>query len=144
MMEYPVVYEGCPVGSCTVVEDGLYWIVDCTCELCSGQVERLYSGSRRIDVLEQKGNRLVCRKRVSKASAPELLPASGVFSLSPERTYAPWEGSLLGQPAKGFRDRDLLLFPYSQDQPCPCEPLICFFEIRDGFWRLPAKDEWLT
>lgn len=136
-MEYPVVHMGQTVGHCTVTEQGLYWLVECQCEILSDRVERLYCGPTRLGVLERDGRNLTCRRRVSKASVPEL---SGAFSLSP---YDVWNGRLLQQPVQCRRQGDTLLFPYEADAPCPCEPLICFFEIKDGFWQLPARPEWL-
>lgn len=143
MMEYPVVYDGCEVGTCTVQEQGLYWLLDCRCKFRSDRVERLYSGTTRLAVLEQQGDRMVCSRRLSKRSFPELPPRSGMFSLRPAEEHTPWEGYLLGRPCSGYRKGDMLLFPYAADQPCPCEPLICFFSVRDGFWQLDAREEWV-
>ena len=136
-MEFPVVHLGQTIGKCTVTDQGLYWLIECQCEILSDRVERLYYGDARLGVLEKQGKILTCRRRLSKASAPSF---SGRFSLSPDEY---WEGTLLGQQVKCRREGDTLLFPYETDQPCPCEPLICFFEIKDGFWRLPVRKEWL-
>jgi len=143
MMEYPVIHNGKEIGSCQLSEQGLYWSLECDCLLFSDNVERIYSGTRRIGVLEREGNRLRCRRRLSKASTPELPPVSGMFTLAPVEPYRPWQGSILGKELSGFRDGDMLLFPYHPDEPCPCEALICFFEVRDNFWRLPVNEEWL-
>ena len=137
-MEFPVVHGGQTVGSCTVTDDGLYWLVECQCEILSDGVERLYCGNRRIDVLERRGKIFTCRRRISKASLPEF-PGMGMFSTSP---YEVWEGRVLGEPIQCLRDGDTLLFSYQEDGPCPVEALICFFSVRDGFWRLPAQ--WLS
>ena len=139
-MEFPVVHLGQTIGRCTVTEQGLYWVVECECEILSDRVERLYCGCDRVGVLERDGRILTCRRRISKASMPEL-PQAGIFSLSP---YQNWQGQLLGQPIQCLRQGDTLLFPYMENEPCPCEPLICFFEIKDGFWRLPARPEWVS
>ena len=143
MKEYPLVCHGQEIGRCTLQEDGLYWIFDCRCRMQTNRVERVYSGSRRIGVLEKEGEQLVCRRRVSKRSFPELPPAGGLFSVTPMEPSAPWNGTLLGQPRTGYQTETHLLFPYLAEEPCPCEPLICFFEIKDGFWQLPKREEWL-
>ena len=142
MMEYPVMHDGHEVGTCTVQEQGLYWVLTCRCHLRTDRVERLYSGTTKLAVLEQEGEQLCCSRRLSKRSFPEI-PPGGVFTLRPVEQYAPWEGELLGRACTGFRNGDILLFPYAADRPCPCEPLICFFAVRDGFWQLPAKEEWI-
>lgn len=143
-MDYPVLHHGNSVGNCSISDLGLYWELECVCSVCSDQVERIYSGMKRIGVLERQGDRLYCRRRVSKSSCPELPPKSGRLTLSPQPDREPWKGTLLGQPMEGYRENEMLLFPYAPDQPCPCEMLICFFEIRDGFWRLPANPEWIS
>ncbi len=143
MMVYPVMHNGKEIGACTVSEQGLYWVLECRCRFRSERVERLYSGTTRLAVLEQQGERLVCSRRLSKRSFPDLPPRSGSFSLVPVETHMPWTGSLLGRPCEGFRKGDTLLFPYDAGQPCPCEPLICFFSVKDGFWQLPVREEWL-
>ncbi len=143
MMEYPVVHNGSEVGTCSMQEQGLYWLLECRCGFRSERVERLYSGTTRLAVLEQEGDRLVCRRRLSKRSFPELPPRSGVFSLCPMEAHVPWEGYLLGRKCSGFRKGDTLLFPYAADGPCPCEPLVCFFSVKDGFWQLPVMEEWV-
>ncbi len=136
-MEFPVVHLGQTIGKCKVTDQGLYWNIECECEILSDRVERLYCGDQRLGVLEKNGSVLTCRRRMSKASVPSL---SQVFSLSPQEN---WKGTLLGKPIECRRAGDMLLFPYAAHEPCPCEPLICFFEIRDGFWRLPMHDQWL-
>ena len=143
MMEYPVIHNGQEIGCCQLTEQGLYWNLECSCAVVSDRVERIYCGTRRMGVLEREGERLHCRRRLSRASTPELPPSSGVFTLVPVESYSPWSGRILGKEISGFRDGNTLLFPYDPDQPCPCEPLICFFEIKDNFWRLPIHEEWL-
>lgn len=138
-MEFPVLSHGRAVGSCTVQEQGLYWQVDCSCRVLSDRIERLYCESRRIGVLELEDGRLTCRRRLSKSSMPELPPKSGCFSLQP---FTHWQGEVAGCHVSAFRCGDILLFPYDPDKPCPCEPLICFFTIRDGFWQLPMAGTW--
>jgi len=143
-MEYPIIHQGQTVGCCTLSEQGLYWMLDCTCQILSDRVERLYCGTRRLGVLEREGDRLCCKRRLSKASTPELPPAGGFLTLEPTEAREPWSGTLLGQRVSCYREGNTLLFPYTAEEPCPCEPLICFFEVRDGFWRLPMQDEWLN
>ena len=135
-MEYPVIANETVVGNCTLEEDGLYWRITCRCRPRSDRVERLYCGPVKLGVLLLEENLLILKKRVSKASMPILPPESGVFSLDPMDAAVPWEGELAGVRCSGFRTGDTLLFPYDSRKPCPCEPLFCFFEIRDGFWRL--------
>ena len=135
-MDYPVIHQGRTVGTCSVRENGLYWELECTCELLSDKVERLYSGENRLGVLEREGERLACRRRLSKASVPQLPPPSGSFSLKPVPARQPWQGTVMGQELSAIREGDTLLFPYDETKPCPCEPLICFFQIADGFWKL--------
>ena len=137
-MEYPVVHQGETVGNCIITEQGLYWYVDCTCRVLSDRIERLYCGTKRLGVLEREGENLTCRRRLSKASTPELPPKSGILTLTPEEPRTVWQGTLLGQELTGFQEGDHLLFPYDETKPCPCEPLICFFEVKDGFWRIPC------
>lgn len=132
-MEFPIVHLGQTVGRCTLKDEGLYWQMHCECQILSDRVERLYLGQQRMGVLERNGNRLTCSKRISKASVPELSKA-GAFSLSP---YDVWNGRLLDVPVRCLKQNDKLLFPYREEEPCPCEQLICFFEIKDGFWQLP-------
>ena len=138
-MEIPVVLDGKPVGSCILTEQGLYWQINCSCERLSDRVERLYCGQTRLGVLIREGDRLTLRRRLSKASTPQLPPKSGVLTLRPVEEPAPWSGEVLGYPLEGIRSGDTLLIPYEDTKPCHCEPLFCFFEIRDGFWRLPLK-----
>ena len=139
-MEFPVVHLGQTIGSCSITDDGLYWNIACNCEILSDQVERLYWGSDRIGVLEQNGRTFTCRKRLSKASVPGF-PENSTFSLSP---YQIWDGRLLGKRTQCIREGDELLFPYEEDQPCPCEALVCFFSVSNGFWRLPVRPEWIN
>ena len=140
-MNVPIVLNGETIGNCCLEERGLYWSVDASCVLSSDRVERLYCGSRRLGVLEREGDCLTLRRQVSKSSYPELPPASGVLTLHPMNPAVPWSGMVYGHALSGFRIGDTLLFPYEKDAPCPCEPLFCFFEIRDGFWRLPLLEE---
>ena len=142
-MDYPIIHEGRTVGNCSISEQGLYWIVEAGCEVLSDRVERLYCGERRLGVLEREGERLTCRRRISKSSAPELPPKNGILTLRPKPVRTPWQGELLGRALSGFLEGKELLFPYDREQPCPCEPLICFFSVKDGFWRLPLREEWL-
>ena len=139
-MEFPIVHVGQTIGSCTVTDDGLYWLVECRCQIVSNEVERLYFGGCRIGVLERRGQDFICRRRISKASLPEF-STTGMFSLSP---YEIWEGRVLDRPVQGFRDGEDLLFPYRSEEPCPVEELICFFTVRDGFWRLPLQSQWIA
>ena len=138
-MEFPVVLENQTVGNCSLEDQGLYWSLQCSCAVQSELVERLYCGTKRLGVLEREGDRLVLRRRVSKSSAPELPPVSGVFSLRPMEVPQPWEGEILGHAINGFLVGGDVLVPYEADQPCPCPALFCFFEIRDGFWRIPKS-----
>ena len=136
-MEFPVMLDGETVGSCLLEEQGLYWRLDCSCQVVSDRVERLYCGMTRLGVLVLERNRLVLRRRLSRAAFPQLPPKSSCFFLKPQEEPVPWQGVVLGWELSGFRLGNELLFPYAPDQPCPCEPLFCLFEIRDGFWRLP-------
>jgi len=136
-MEFPVTLDGRAVGSCIVEEQGLYWYLDCSCEVVSDRVERLYCGTVRLGVLLLEEDRFVLRRRLSKSTFPQLPPKSGVFSLKPQEEPVPWEGTVFGWPLSGFRLGDTLLISYEAESPCPCESLFCFFEIKDGFWRLP-------
>ena len=145
-MEFPVMLHERAVGTCTVEASGLYWQIKCDCVLLSDRVERLYAGERRLGVLEKEGDRLTLRRRISRTSCPELPPESGVLTLHPvklpepeqeEPALTPWEGTVQGYALKGWFKDDCVLFPYDENAPCPCEPLICFFEIKDGYWWLP-------
>ncbi len=142
MLEYPIVHQGKQVGSGRLQDDGLYWIVYGDCGLLSDRVERLYAGEARLGVLEREGDRLTCKRRLSKSSTPELPPKAGVFTLEPKKPLTPWKGRILDWELEGFREGDTLLFPYGADQPCPCEGLICFFSVRDGYWQLPLQPGW--
>lgn len=133
VMEFPVVHLGQTVGRCTVRDDGLYWQLECECQILSDRVERLYWGQERMGVLERNGGRLICNRRIAKSSVPEL---SAGFSLSPCDV---WSGRLLDTPVQCIKQGDTLLFPYRPEEPCPCEPLICFFEVKDGYWQLPFR-----
>ena len=137
-MEFPVIAQGKTVGNCFLEDQGLYWQISCVCWLQSDRVERLYCCSDRVGVLMPQGRELVLNRRVSKASMPSIPPINGIFSLEPVILPQSWEGKLAGISCCGFQLGDELLFPYGAAAPCPCEPLFCFFEIRDGFWRLPA------
>jgi len=138
-MEFPVVSAGNTIGNCTVLEDGLYWNIYCVCKCHTGKIERLFCGSRNLGVLLPEADQLVMHRRISRASVPEIPPANGVFSLEPMPLPVPWEGELAGVKCGGFLLGEELLFPYDETKPCPCEPLFCFFEIRDGFWRIAAE-----
>ncbi|MBQ9968591.1 MAG: hypothetical protein IJO88_07705 [Oscillospiraceae bacterium] len=147
-MEYPILMHDREVGTCVLEEVGLYWQLRCDCELLSDRVERLYAGERRLGVFEKEGDRLTLRRVISKASCPELPPQNGVLTLHPvqppepepeEPALEPWEGEVQGYPLKGYLKDDRVLFPYDENEPCPCEPLICFFEVKDGFWQLPLS-----
>ena len=139
-MEYPVVLDGHPVGSCTIEDLGLYWRVSCHCQYVSDQVERLYSGKKALGVLIPEEVGLGLHRRLSKKATPELPPQNGVFSLRALTEAEPWEGNVLGYDLHGILVEDYLLFPYQSDRPCPCEPLFCFFFIEDGFWKLNLKN----
>ena len=141
-MDLPIVLDEKTVGNCTLLEQGLYWSVEASCVLLSDRVERLYCGNRRLGVLERNGNRLYLKRLVSKSSFPELPPQSGALSLRPAETAVPWRGSILGCDLNGFLLGDSVWIPYEADSPCPCEPLFCFCEIKNGFWKLPLmKDD---
>ena len=140
-MDIPIVLEGKTVGNCCLEERGLYWSIQARCGLLSDRVERLYCGSRRLGVLEREGDGLTLRRQVSKSAYPELPPKSGVLSLRPTEEVRPWSGQVFGHTLTGFQLGDMILFPYDENAPCPCEPLFCFFEIKDGFWRLPLLPE---
>lgn len=147
-MEFPVLMHEEPVGTCNLEEVGLYWRINCKCNVLSDRIERLYVGERKLGVLEKEDNFLTLRKTISKSSCPELPPESGKFYLHPQiKVQFPvqgmdeWEGEILGHSLKGYRESEYILFPYDQDGPCPCEPLMCYFEIKDGFWRLPLHPQ---
>lgn len=145
-MDLPVKLHNVIVGKCSLEEKGLYWSLQCRCELVSDKVERLYVGEKKLGVLEKDGDTLFVKRMVSKSSYPELPPQRGYLTLHPQteemienETKQTWEGDIMGNHLVGIRDGDEVLFPYDPTQPCPCEPLVCFFEIRDGFWRIPIK-----
>lgn len=151
-MDLSVMLHGETVGTCTLEEDGLYWQLQCRCSLCSEKIERLYAGEKNLGVLEKKDGALMLRRRVSKASCPELPPQSGMLALHPIKpkepapeapSPEPWEGTVQGYPLKGFFKDGCAVFPYDENAPCPCEPLLCFFEVRDGYWHLPIKNDCL-
>ena len=153
-MELSVMMYDEAVGTCTLEEMGLYWRIRCRCKLLSDRVERLYAGERNLGVLEKEGNCLTLNRRISKSSCPELPPERGFLTLHPvkarepapqpeELILEPWEGQVQGYPLKGFYKDDCVLFPYREDGPCPCEPLFCFFEVKDGYWHLPLKNDCL-
>lgn len=133
-----MIHQGEEVGRVRLTEQGLYWLLECHCRVISDRVERIYAGQRRLGVLEREGDGLGCRRRLSRASTPELPPASGMFTLVPEERSAHWQGTLAGVTVTGYEDGNGLRFPYAPDRPCPCEPLICFFQVQDGWWRLPG------
>lgn len=138
-MEYPVIHEGKTVGTCKLEEQGLYWGVQCSCEVFSRQIERLYCGTKSVGVLLWENGRLTLRRRLARSAWPELPPTSGILTTAPAETPELWSGTVLGHDLSGYRKGDHLLFPYDPSAPCPCEPLLCFFEIRDGFWQLPLE-----
>ena len=141
-MELNVMLHEKVVGTCTLEEMGLYWILACRCDILSDRIERLYAGERKLGVLEKEGDCLTLKRRLSKSSCPELPPKSGVLTLHPvkeETPLVPWEGTVEGYELKGFEKGDYILFPYDPDGPCPCEPLFCFFQIKGGYWHLPKK-----
>lgn len=138
-MEFPVVLDGKQVGRCELWEEGLYWKLVCVTPVFSDRVERLYCGTVRLGVLEKEGDQLTLRRRLSKSAYPMLPPRSGVLTLGPVEQPEVWEGYVLDQYLRGFRRGDTILFPYDPNGPCPCEPLICFFSIQDGFWQLPIN-----
>ena len=139
LMDFPVVSAGRTVGNCSVKEDNLYWELDCVCSCQNKKIDRLYCGSRNLGVLLPENDQLVLHRRISKSSVPEIPPITGVFSLEPIQGSIPWNGELAGIDCRGILLGDELLFPYEKTMPCPCEPLFCFFAIRDGFWRIPAE-----
>ena len=155
-MEFPVMMHDQKVGSCTIESVGLYWVISCKCCVRSEYVERLYAGERKLGVLEKEGDHLTLRKRISKSSCPELPPENGQFALHPvqmqqvqekqpcreepqPQQQIPWQGSAYGYPLQGYLQGDYIVFPYAPDKPCPCEPLLCFFEVKDGYWWLPKE-----
>ena len=138
-MDFPVVSAGRTVGNCSVKEDNLYWELDCICSCQIKKIERLYCGSRNLGVLLPENDRLVMKRKVSKSSAPEIPPFNGMFSLEPMQMTRPWDGKIAGIKCRGFLQGKDLLFPYDKTMPCPCEPLFCFFTIRDGYWRISAE-----
>lgn len=151
-MELPVMMYDETVGTCSLEEVGLYWRIRCDCRVLSDRVERLYAGERRLGVLEKENGRLTLSRRISKSSCPELPPVSGVLTLHPvkreepaskpeELQLEPWEGTVQGYPLKGFFKDGSILFPYDENEPCPCEALFCFFQVKDGYWCLPLEVE---
>ena len=140
-MDYPVIHDGKEIGRCTLEERGLYWEVTCRCAAVSSEVERLYSGQLRLGVLAPEHGGLALRRRISKASAPELPPPGGLFTLAPAAAWEPWTGRVLEyEVPQGLcrceAEGQMLRFPYEDDGPCPCPPLFCLFSIEDGFWQL--------
>ena len=147
-MEFSVMMHDETVGTCSLEEMGLYWKINCKCKVLSDRIERLYVGEKKLGVLEKEGSCLTLRKTVSKSSCPELPPEDGKFYLYPRikeqllaSSMEEWEGEVLGHWLKGYRENEYILFPYEQDSPCPCEPLLCYFEIADGFWKLPMHPQ---
>ena len=145
-MELPVMMYEETVGSCSLEQMGLYWIIRCRCRILSDRVERLYAGEKKLGVLEKEGECLTLTRRISRSSCPELPPKSGVLTLHPVEeapALTPWEGTIQGYELRGFEKDDMLLFPYDPEEPCPCEPLFCFFEVSDGYWKLPKETDCL-
>lgn len=151
-MEFPVKLHDKTIGTCSIEEEGLYWQISCRCDAFSDRVERLYIGEKKLGVLEKCGNYLVMNRRVSKTSHPELPPSDGIFTLHPvspaasEETHNEdadvlplWEGTIKGHALKGVKKGEQLLIPYKENEPCPCEPLLCLFQIEDGFWKIPIE-----
>ena len=152
-MELPVMLNEKNIGTCILEDVGLYWRIQCKCELVSDKVERIYVGEKKMGVLEKVGDYLTMKRMVSKASYPELPPEIGYLTLYPQKKELPmnavqevdvgeqdlWEGEILGYQLKGRKEGEYILFPYDEALPCPCEPLMCFFEIRDGYWTIPIE-----
>lgn len=142
-MEFDVLSEGRTVGKCTLQEQGLYWELSCLCEGEFSQIRRLYWNGRCLGVLEQNGKELTLQRRFSKASAPELPHCGRLPTLEPEQQ---WQGKVLDcQVPSCLRTwketGSVLSFPFSGDSPCPCLPLLCFFEVKDGQWLLHLDEE---
>ena len=149
-MELSIMNDQEKVGTCMLKDEGLYWYLQCDCRVLSDRIERLYATERNLGVLEKEGNCLTLRRRISKSSCPELPPKSGVLTLHPVKPQLPqqetqeetpqlWEGEVHGYSLKGYLKDDCILFPYDENEPCPCEPLFCFFEVKDGYWQLPLS-----
>lgn len=142
-MEFPVLYQGRPVGTCQVEDLGLYWRFRCRCALLSDRVERLYWGSVRLGVLEREGKALTLDRRLSKQSLPGFPPEDGLLSLEPD--LEPWQGTVLDCALpRGFQKREgnqtHLLFPFAPDRPFPCMPLFCFFRLDGPYWKLTLDE----
>ena len=136
-MEFDVKNHGKTVGTCQLQEKGLYWHLTCRCQVLSNMVERLYAGEKSLGVLDKQDDCLFLSRSLSKTSTPELPPKLGYLTLHP--TAETWQGQVAGYDLCGQLRGEEVLISYDENAPCPCEPLICFFTIEDGFWHLPLR-----
>ena len=140
-MQFSVMEQNQIVGSCSVERVGLYWQLRCRCRPKMTGILRLYTGMRCVGVLEPEDDALCLSRKLSCSGWPELPPRDSCFRLSPASPMEHWQGTVLDQTLTGgfFRregEESVLLFPFAEDNPCPCIPLLCFFSIADGFWQL--------
>jgi len=142
MLQFLVRDGASTIGSCCLQREGLYWRLRCSCDM-TDRVLRLYAGVRCVGVPQPVDGRLELERRLSCDGWPELPPKAGFFTVSP---MEPWQGTAAGLPLPAGLCRrsdeiTQVFFPFAEDQPCPCMPLLCFFSIRDGYWQLKLDRE---
>lgn len=100
MAEISMMYEGAPVGTAQITQEGLYCVVSCRCNVSSEEVLRAYaesdSGAFCLGVLVPEGGALCLRRRFARSAFPEN--PSSVTVAGAEGTWREWSGTVAGVP----------------------------------------------
>ena len=103
MSDISILYEGSPVGSGCIMQEGLYCSVSCRCKVPSDQVFRAYAesddGPFCLGVLVPEGDAWCLRRRFACSAFPRNLTAVTVAGA--EGAWHDWSGTVAGVPVSG-------------------------------------------
>lgn len=98
MAEFTIMYEGTPVGTADIAQEGLYCTVTCRCKVPTDQVLRAYADSDGapfcLGVLVPEGEELCLRRRFARSAFPADLRS--VTVAGSDGTWHSWSGTLAG------------------------------------------------
>lgn len=122
----PMQYGGSPCGTAVLRRDGLYYQVECICDLVTESVVRAYLECAKpvcLGVLIPDGGRLCLRRRISASQLPDP-PFSAVTVASGESEWAPWSGMVCGCEITDALSRragagQVIAIPYAAGEPFP-------------------------
>ncbi len=100
MADISILYEGTPVGTASVTQEGLYCSISCRCKVQTDQVLRAYAesddGPFCLGVLVPEGDALCLRRRFARSAFPKIPTAVTVAGA--KGTWHDWSGTVAGVP----------------------------------------------